>query len=200
MKYHNIHQKSYQIHVDTTYLKLILAIGAVNYHKLANLSWNFIATTNEQRPKPTRRKLCYKKLGTSHDVNSFAIDSFFDRFVVRIATRLSNQRKVINFEQNLSIKFPRNQPFFTDWFLVELAPKISTNLSLKILRNLTSMTYHRPCSMVRSIRFDCLKISRTEVAVNLEVNWLCLCDLAHFLWWKQSKIRWNVCFNFTLLI
>ena len=29
VKYHEIRQKSYQIHVDTTYLKLILAFGAV---------------------------------------------------------------------------------------------------------------------------------------------------------------------------
>ena len=34
-------------------------------------------------------------------------------------------------------------------------------------------------SMVQSIRFDCLKILWTEVGINLEVNWLCLCDLAH---------------------
>ena len=162
-------------------MNLILAIGAVNYHKLANLSSNFIATTNEQRPKPTRRKLCCKKLGTSHNVNSFAIGSFFDRFVVRIATRSSNQCKVINFEKNLSRKFPQNQPFFTDCLLVKLAPKVSSNLSLKILRNLTSMTYQKPYSMVKSIRSDCLKISRTEVVINLEVNWLCLCDLAQFL-------------------
>ena len=29
-------------------------------------------------------------------------------------------------------------------------------------------------SMARSIRFDCLKILRTEVSINLEVNCLCL--------------------------
>ena len=57
--------------------------------------------------------------------------------------------------------------------------------------------YH---SMARSVRFDCLKISQTEVGINLEVNWLCLCDLAHFLWREQSKIRKNVSFTFTLLI
>ena len=36
-------------------------------------------------------------------------------------------------------------------------------------------------SMARSICFNCLKILRTEVGINLEVNWLCVCDLAHFL-------------------
>ena len=38
-----------------------------------------------QRPKTTRRKLCCKKLGTSH-VKSFAIGSFFEHFVDKIAT------------------------------------------------------------------------------------------------------------------
>ena len=36
-------------------------------------------------------------------------------------------------------------------------------------------------SMVQSITFDCLKTLQTEFGTNLEVNWLCLCDLAHFL-------------------
>ena len=44
-------------------------------------------------------------------------------------------------------------------------------------------------TMAQSIRFDCFKISRTEVGKNLEVNWLCLCDLANFLGGKQSTIR-----------
>ena len=46
-------------------------------------------------------------------------------------------------------------------------------------------------SMVQSIRFHCLKISRTEVSINLEVNWICVCNLAHFLWRKQNKVRWT---------
>ena len=50
------------------------------------------------------------------------------------------------------------------------------------------------------IWIDCLKISQTEVGINLEVNWLCLGDLAHFSWREQSKIRKNVSFTFTLLI
>ena len=45
--------------------------------------------------------------------------------------------------------------------------------------------------MAQSITFDCLKISRTEVGINLEVNWLCLCDLAHFFMTKakQDKMK-----------
>ena len=38
-------------------------------------------------------------------------------------------------------------------------------------------------SMAQSIRFDCLKISRTEVGINLEVNWLMTKA-------KQAKIKY----------
>ena len=38
---------------------------------------------SEQRPKTTRRKICCEKLGTSHDVESFAIGSIVKLFVVR---------------------------------------------------------------------------------------------------------------------
>ena len=41
---------------------------------------------SERRPKTTRRNLCCEKLGTSHDVKSFAIGSFFEHFVDKIAT------------------------------------------------------------------------------------------------------------------
>ena len=111
--------------------------------------------------------------------------------------------KSIIFQQNLPRKSPRNLPFFTNCFSAKLARKIPTNMSLKIQRNLAFFTtYHinqKPCGMTQPIRFDCLKILQTEPGVNLEVTWLCLCNLAH-LWWKQSKIGWNVCFNFTYLI
>ena len=47
-------------------------------------------------------------------------------------------------------------------------------------------------TMVQSVRFDCLKISRTEVSINLEVNWLCVCDLPHFFMTKakQGKMKY----------
>ena len=60
--------------------------------------------------------------------------------------------------------------------------------------------YDAAHSMVQSIRFDCLKISRTEVIINLEVNWLCVCNLAHFLWQKQIKLSIKCLFNFNLLL
>ena len=42
--------------------------------------------------------------------------------------------------------------------------------------------------MVISIRFDCLQ---KEVSINLEVNWLCLCDFLTFFMTKakQDKIK-----------
>ena len=44
----------------------------ITCRKLANLSRKFITTTSKQRPRTTTRKLCCEKLGTSHDVKSFA--------------------------------------------------------------------------------------------------------------------------------
>ena len=38
-----------------------------------------------RRPKTTTRKLCCEKLGRGHDVKSFAIGSFFEHFVDKIA-------------------------------------------------------------------------------------------------------------------
>ena len=40
---------------------------------------------SKEGPKTTRRKLCCEKLGTSQDIKSFAIGSFLERFVVKIA-------------------------------------------------------------------------------------------------------------------
>ena len=77
-------------------------------------------------------------------------------------------------------------------FFLEFAPKNPTKFDF------FSSTYQKPC--IEWYDPSDLKISWIEVSINLEVNRLCLCDLAHFLWWKQSRIRWNVCFNFTLLI
>ena len=55
-------------------------------------------------------------------------------------------------------------------------------------------------NMVQSIRFDCLKISRTEVSINLEVNWLSVCDLAHFFMTKAKQGEMKCLFNFNLLL
>ena len=70
-------------------------------------------------------------------VNAIKASSFIENFP-QIST------KPITFQQNLLGKFSRNQPFFTIHFSAKLTSKIpvksavfSTNLSLKILRNLT---------------------------------------------------------------
>ena len=42
----------------------------------------------KQRPEPTRRRLCCEKLGTSHDVEGFAIISVLERIVVERANDL----------------------------------------------------------------------------------------------------------------
>ena len=57
-KSREIRWKSYQIHVGTTYLKVILAVGAATSCKLANLPENSgleIAAASKQHPKTTRR-------------------------------------------------------------------------------------------------------------------------------------------------
>ena len=131
-----------------------------NCRKLANLSWN------EQHPKTTRRKLCFKKLGTSHNIKRFAIGSFLNGIVVERANdylllkkcKSSGQiiPKPINFYWNLPWKFPQISRILLIVAQRSLPRKFSrksreiswfsTNLSLKIPRNLTffSATYQKP--------------------------------------------------------
>ena len=49
------------------------------------MSQNFVTETCKQRSETTRRRLCCKKLGTSHDIKGFAIGSFLERIVVERA-------------------------------------------------------------------------------------------------------------------
>ena len=49
----------------------------------------------EQLSKTTGCKLCCKKLGTSHDVKSFAIGSFLERFVVKISNNYQSSSSEI---------------------------------------------------------------------------------------------------------
>ena len=83
---------------------------------------------------------------------------------------------------------------FYQLFVGEVCPKIprklanfSGNFSLKVLQNFTYFSRPMRTCIVWRDPSD-LKISSIEVRINLEINWRCLCDLAHFLWWKQSKI------------
>ena len=75
-KYHEIWKKSYQIHVCTA-LSLSLS--------LSQLLGLYLLAVNFKHPKTSRRRLCYEKLGISHDVKGFAIGSFLEHFVVERA-------------------------------------------------------------------------------------------------------------------
>ena len=59
------------------------------------------------------------------------------------------------------------------WYIVARCKFLGASLY-----NVNIYTAH---SMAQSIRLDCLKILQTEGSINLEVNWNCFCDLAHFL-------------------
>ena len=155
--------------------------------------------TTSRNSETTRCRLCCEKLGTSHDVKGLAIGSVLDHIVVERAMMTSVKKNIKNAGLVWSISnkvFPENNHkiglFWPIDFRLSLPPKIaaksvdfSVNLPLKIPRNLTffSTTYQKPC------RVWCdpsdLKILWIEVGINLEVNWLCLCDLAHF--YDESK-------------
>ena len=81
-------------------------LGLFNYSKLANLSWNSIARTSKQCSKTTRRKSCCEKLGTRHDVKSFAIGSFLERFVVKIADDYPIKWLLITLVKSVQNRFP----------------------------------------------------------------------------------------------
>ena len=55
------------------------------FRKLTNLCQNFVTESCKQHSETTRRRLCCKKLGTSHDVKGFAIGSFLEGIVVERA-------------------------------------------------------------------------------------------------------------------
>ena len=70
-------------------------LGVFTCRKLANLCQNFVTETCKQRSETTRRRLCCKKLGTSHDVKGFAIGSFLERIVVdKFALKITTKSAV----------------------------------------------------------------------------------------------------------
>ena len=79
--------------------------------------------------------------------------AFFDRLIFRYVC-LENSGEIGRFFREFAPKNPAKFDFF-------------------------SATYQKPC-IVWCDPSD-LKISWIDVGINLEVNWLCLCDLAHFL-------------------
>ena len=182
---------SVEILSNTCLYNISQLLGLFTCRKLANLSWNFVTETCKQCPETIKHRLCCEKLGTSHAPKGFAIDSFLERIVVERANDDLCSENVKNAVLIFSEVCPENSREI-GWFFCEFAPKNPTKFDF------FPATYQKPCIVWRDP--SDLQISWIEVGINLEVNWLCLCDLAHFLWWKLSKIRWNVHFNFTLLI
>ena len=168
--------------------------------------------TTSRNSETTRCRLCCEKLGTSHDVKGFAIGSVLERTVVERANdglcwkNIKNAGLVSGKPIDL-LKITTKSAFFDrlifGYVCLENSGEIGRFFREFVPKNpakfdFFSATYQKPC-IVWCDPSD-LKILWIDVGINLEVNWLCLCDLAHFLWWNQSGIRWNVCFNFTLLI
>ena len=68
------------------------------------------------------------------------------------------------------------------YFALSQSHKIDQNTQ-NTTNSVEIATYQKPC-IVGCDPSD-LKISLREVSINMEVNWLCLCDLAHF--YDESK-------------
>ena len=87
VKYRQIRQKYFQIHVGKTYLILILAIRPVLFTPNVQI---YLETSSLQRvnnvPKlPGSLDERCEKLGTNHNINSLSIRSFLERTVVERA-------------------------------------------------------------------------------------------------------------------
>ena len=92
--------------------------------------------------------------------------------------------KASNFiKQGSKLKKSRGRLLVTNWR--NIVPRCK--FLVAILYNVNDAAH----SMVQSIRFYCLKISRTEVSIDFEVNWLCVCDLAHFFMMKAKQVKYE---------
>ena len=178
-------------------------LGLFTFHKLVNLSWNFITETCKQHPKTTGHRLCCEKLGTSHDVKGFAIGSVLERIVVERAMMTSVRKTwktLVWLALNRSIShkvFPENNHKISLFWPIDWNRLVFPWICLQKFREiwLFSATYQKPF-IVRCDPSD-LKISWIEVGINLEVNWLCLCDWIHFC--NESKAGYDEMFVLTLL-
>ena len=194
-------------------------LGLFTCCKLLNLSWNFVTEMCKQRPETLKLPgvdYVAKNWALAMMSKALPLGQFWNVLLLKeqmMAAVKKTLKMLVWSAQNQSISnkvFPENNHkigffyrliFSWVWpensceigrFFLEFAPKNPTKFDF------FSATYQKPC--IEWYDPSDLKISWIEVGINLEVNRLCLCDLAHFLWWKQSRIRWNVCFNFTLLI
>ena len=165
--------------------------------------------TTSRNSETTRHRLCCEKLGTLPLVQFWRVLLLKERMMTSVRKTF---KTLVWSAQNRSISnevFPENNHKIGLFWPIDFRLSLPEN-SCKIGRffcefaptnpakfDFFSATYQKPY-IVWYDPSD-LKISWIEVGINLEVNWLCLCYLAHFLWWKQSRIRWNVC-SVTLLI
>ena len=160
-----------------TYLGYWGCLIAINLSRKLSL----ITTMREQCPKTTRHQWCCEKLGTSHDVKSFVIGSFLEHYVVKIANDYLCQKTLntlVKSVQNLSIGSkicPENSLEISCVLRTKLAPK---NFCESVSENAAKFDFFSATfRMVWFIRFDCLKISRTEVSINYFGG-----KLALFMW------------------
>ena len=127
-------------------------LGLFNCRKLANLSWNFVTAMSNQRLKTNRRKLCCKKLGTSHDVKTLPWLSSRAHCcwitVKKTLKTLVNRRKSDQFLAKFAQKISPKSALFLPIVFRQNLPKnpreisaksadFSPNMSLKFPQNLT---------------------------------------------------------------
>ena len=100
-------------------------LGPFTRRKHVNLSWNFVTVTYKQRPESTRCRLCCENLGTSYNIEGFAIGSFLERTVVE---RSNNQRKTDRFLAKFTLKIiTKSAVFLPIAFRPSLPPKFPRN-------------------------------------------------------------------------
>ena len=130
--------------------------GWITSHKCANLSRKLITEMSKQYPKTTWCRLCCRKLGTSHDVER----TNYNLCKENVKNTGLVSAKTIDFLEKSALKIPVKLAFFYRLFFSEVcrinsrkiplkSGGVFTNLSLKILQNLTffSVTYmyQKPC-------------------------------------------------------
>ena len=198
-KAHKIPQNSVEILSNTclynifeTYLgKFILKLGPWN---MQAMSWNYLVVNYVVKSRSlammwkTLALVCFWRVLLLKEQVMTSVRKTLKMLV------WSAQNRSISSEFSLKIT-TKSVVFY--WLLFsEVCPKKSREIGQffrefvpknPVKFDFFSATYQKPWHNPSD-----LKISWIEVDVNLEVNWLCLCNLAHFLWWKQSKIIWII--------
>ena len=130
--------KSCEIQINICWYNILfwnlsLLLGLFDCRELANLSWNFITTTSKQHSKTMSCKLCCEKLGTSHDVKSFAKGSFLER-ALNALIKSGQNRFLAKFAQ----KIPTKLAVFYQLFSREVS---SENFHESVFENLVKFDF-----------------------------------------------------------